>query len=112
MRSIREVGPARSVRSRTEHVSPPRLCGLPGSSNTGGGAISSLGGTLSINGSTFSGNHADKTGTFGSPGGGAIFIQLGTAIITNSTFTANSTTNPVFTDSGGAIYNQGGTLSI
>jgi len=94
--------------------------------STSGGALVNYG-TLTVTGSTFSGNSAGGTGT-GAGNAGAI-RNPGTATITNSTFTGNSATlggairsvgtltitNSTFsgnsaTTSGGAIY-TGGTMS-
>jgi len=62
-----------------------------------GGAIHSSGGTLTVTGSTFSGNSASY--------GGAIVNIGGTLTVTSSTFSGNTA------GFGGAIYNFGGTLS-
>ncbi len=66
-----------------------------------GAAVDNSKGTLTVTGSSFTGNS-------GSYYGGAIFNDDGTATITNSNFVDNSTTYGL----GGAIDNLGGTLTV
>jgi hypothetical protein len=64
----------------------------------GGGGIYNSGGTLTIAGTTFSGNKAsDATSSFS--GGGAIYNSSGTLNITNSTLSGNTAVQK-----GGAIW--------
>ncbi len=74
--------------------------------NSGGGALFSGGGTLTITNSTFA-NNFTWTNL-----GGAIHITDGTAMITNSTFANNRTFLLGSFSAGGAIYNAGGTVTI
>ncbi|MEG1788979.1 MAG: hypothetical protein RR268_07175, partial [Kiritimatiellia bacterium] len=79
-----------------------------GNTAIAGGAIhnATKGGTLIVNGATFSGNIAKGTED---NDGGAIY-NAGTATITNSTFKNNKA--EAFDAEGGAIYNEGGTLTV
>lgn len=70
---------------------------------SGGGAIFNSQGTLTISGSTFSGNSTVAQG-------GAIYVCGGTTDITNSTFSANSAAGGTAGNRGGAIFNFGCTL--
>jgi hypothetical protein len=80
--------------------------------NGGGGIGVRSGGTLSVVGSTISGN--TSTGVTGSHGGG-VFIDGGTATLTNSTVSGNTaidTANAAGDADGGGIYAGGGTLTL
>ena len=72
-------------------------------SSSNGGAIHNQSGTLTISGSTFSGNTALN--------GGGLSNDLGSAFITNSTITGNTASEPT-TGTGGGIYNGGGTITL
>ncbi|MDQ3914998.1 MAG: Ig-like domain-containing protein [Actinomycetota bacterium] len=67
-----------------------------------GGAIDSHGGTVTVRGSTFTGNTSARKFA-----GGAIAIDGGTARVTNSTFSKNGSGAD-----GGAIDNTNGTLTV
>jgi hypothetical protein len=78
---------------------------LSGNSTSNGGAIGNWGGTLTVTGSTFSGNSATTND------GGAIYNTNGGAVnVTNSTFYDN-TAGVEAGDEGGAIFSADGTGS-
>jgi hypothetical protein len=89
---------------------------LANGSNLNGGAIDNEGGTVTVLGSTFSGNAAVSDGAINFNGdGGAIFNNGGTVTVANSTFSGNSATgvdNNGDTGLGGAIFNEGGTVTV
>ena len=116
----------------TVRVSGCTLTNSFSANSSRGGAIYNLGGALTVDNSTFTGNTAAR--------GGAIYSVDGTTAITNSTFTGNkgdlqgavifmdgtsgagkrdalTMTNCTLADntaasSGGGIYNDGGTLTV
>ena len=74
---------------------------------TEGGAIHNEGGLLTVVDSTISDNHASSEWSYG----GGIFNRSGHVIIANSTFSGNSA-NSASAAEGGGIYSYGGTLQI
>ena len=69
----------------------------------GGGAVDNQMGTVTVAGSTLTGNTASSGAN-----GGAIYNHGGSVTITGSTLTGNNTGS----GSGGAVYNEGGTTTI
>lgn len=78
------------------------MVNFSGNSGYVGGAIYNQQATISINGSSFSGNSVIQRG-------GAIYNETGTLNVSNSTFTTNSTPSSY---QGGAIYSDGGSLKV
>jgi hypothetical protein len=81
-----------------------------------GGAIYN-GGTLSVSGSTLSGNGASRANDYyGSPANGGAIFNVGTLLVDRSTFSGNAVSSDwcIYGTSanGGAIYNGGGTLLV
>jgi hypothetical protein len=76
-------------------------------SNCVGGGIFTKGGTVNVNHSTFSGNHATCSSPNCTTGGGAIANLEGVLIVSNSTFSANSASNE-----GGGIFNFNGSATV
>jgi CSLREA domain-containing protein len=80
------------------------------SSNTGGGAVSNDGGTLSVQFCTFSNNSMTDGSDFDNEGGGALYnSHLGTLTVQGCTFTGNSACYKAsgVSSGGGAICNDG-----
>ena len=82
-----------------------------------GGALWNNAGTMTINGTSFTGNVANGPGTddgngdlIGEDGGGALFNQGGTMIVSNAVIDGNTALGVSAT--GGGILNNGGTLTV
>ena len=102
------VAPASKTAARWRSATPPCLTTIVEGGD--GGGIYNAGGTVTIsNGSTLTGNSADKDGYSGIGGLGAgIYNTYGAVTISDSTMSGN-----VCSGSGGGIYNDsGGTVTV
>jgi hypothetical protein len=91
-----------------DHGATDTITGLTianGSSDIGGSGIYSYG-TLTLDHSTLSGNHADR----GVQGGGGIYNYYGTVTLDHSTLSGNHADYSAF--GGGGIYNYYGTVTL